>query len=1206
MTVATGGVVSTGGTFDPGETSAASHGTIGTLTITGSLTLDSNSVLNMDMGPTCDTITVSGVMTAAGTINVYAIPGFAGHLGLNTYNLVTYGTLSGSSSLVLGSQPNTTGSLLAYSGGSNGISAASGKVSLAITRTAGTYVWTGGDGTSYTDWNDPANWNQGVLAPYGTNAGNTDIAQFNLSGNPVVSLASATPTPSGTYYPGTVQIYTISLNGAGTLTLTSPSGSIEYLYGGLTVAANQTVQGNAFLTLQAPMSVSGTLAGTFLLSNLSGGGSLVSTGGTFSPGWGAAGPGHTAGTFTSDLTSTFDSNTTFNLNLGIDAAHSDQIVINGTATLGGAKIDLYNMGTMAAGNYRLLTYAQKANLSDTVALGILPAGYTTANTALIAYPTFVSFLAGSTAYNWTAGTGPANWSLAGNWGGTSYPGTAPATDVANIALGSNPTITMNAAQTVAALQMTGAGTLTINGVNALTVANGIAVSNNQALDGNGRIDGSIYLYDSGSATAAISGSLSVTGNVGYAPGGFGGEFAPGTGGNGSGHTAGTIAITGSLDPSGMFNNNTQWNFNLGSLTNFDKITVSGTAALAGLVNIYNSSGLSTIPIGDYHILQYASLGGYVPGGYFSYGSVTGGSLNYAGTVNTYPSGYSASNMVLAVSPTFVDVNVGGTQYTWSGTSGNWNDPTKWGGVSYPGFAATDVAKIALAANTTTTITLNGAYTVPILMVSGTGTLVLSSGGNSGNALTVTDGIFMDPGSHQTIKAGAGGAYINASIMMGGIVAVLGDTTGANTTYVTGDVYMNIGGSSGTTLANTTINGNLFIGNNYSLTNSSITGNVSAYSLTAYVGNNGNYANLSAAAGSTLALSSGTVTVKWTETTTWGTTNSLSVPAALTLALGSAAGNITLVDNGTGYDYVWLYGTITGSNGLTIAGSATSTNPDIVAIGTGFNATGLSGTLTIGGGGCGTVVMDDIPGGGAFAKNLVLNLAGNGTFQSLGSGVETFGGLTGSGTFDIEAVSTAGLTIDTSNGGGPYVFNGTLTGGLTAAVAPYTLTKAGSGTQVLGSNVSLSGGSWLNVNVAGGELTVNGTVAAASVAVLPGATLDGAGTVTGPLAVSGGTLGAGLSVVATGASSISGSPTVNSNLTVSSGTLTMTGTAGGSGNWTVANGSTLTTLAFSGTGGMLGGSGTLTVNTGGTVSGNGSISNPVTLAGGRQQQGRPPR
>lgn len=105
--------VANGGRIVPGNNGA------GTLR-TGSLTLNTSSVLDFELGTLKDSIKVNGNLTLNGTLNISSLSGF----NSGTYTLITYtGTLSGNG-LVIGSLPN---------GFIGSVKASAGSVRLTIT-----------------------------------------------------------------------------------------------------------------------------------------------------------------------------------------------------------------------------------------------------------------------------------------------------------------------------------------------------------------------------------------------------------------------------------------------------------------------------------------------------------------------------------------------------------------------------------------------------------------------------------------------------------------------------------------------------------------------------------------------------------------------------------------------------------------------------------------------------------------------------------------------------------------------------------------------------------------------------------------------------------------------------------------------------------------------------------------------------------------
>ena len=91
--------VNSGGAIAPGP---AGGGSVGTVTFTGGLTLNSGAILNFEIGTTNDKVAVTGALALNGIINVTNLAGF----GAGTYPIITYsGALSGGLP-VIGSKPD--------------------------------------------------------------------------------------------------------------------------------------------------------------------------------------------------------------------------------------------------------------------------------------------------------------------------------------------------------------------------------------------------------------------------------------------------------------------------------------------------------------------------------------------------------------------------------------------------------------------------------------------------------------------------------------------------------------------------------------------------------------------------------------------------------------------------------------------------------------------------------------------------------------------------------------------------------------------------------------------------------------------------------------------------------------------------------------------------------------------------------------------
>jgi rhamnogalacturonan endolyase len=108
--------VNSGGAMAPGS------GGAGTLTISNSLALDSDAILNFELGATnaSDKVAVSGALVLGGTLNVTGLTGF----GTNTYTLFTCGGALSGTLPVIGTMPSGYSGTLSTN--------ASGQVKLAV------------------------------------------------------------------------------------------------------------------------------------------------------------------------------------------------------------------------------------------------------------------------------------------------------------------------------------------------------------------------------------------------------------------------------------------------------------------------------------------------------------------------------------------------------------------------------------------------------------------------------------------------------------------------------------------------------------------------------------------------------------------------------------------------------------------------------------------------------------------------------------------------------------------------------------------------------------------------------------------------------------------------------------------------------------------------------------------------------------------
>lgn len=153
-----------------------------------------------------------------------------------------------------------------------------------------------------------------------------------------------------------------------------------------------------------------------------------------------------------------------------------------------------------------------------------------------------------------------------------------------------------------------------------------------------------------------------------------------------------------------------------------------------------------------------------------------------------------------------------------------------------------------------------------------------------------------------------------------------------------------------------------------------------------------------------------------------------------------------------------------------------------------------------------------------------------------------GTLTGSGNIakSSNVNGTSLLTIGNDNRSGIFTGNISPVGGV------ISLTKAGSGTQVLGGALSYSGATMVN----GGKLVIDGTSTNSAFTVTSGGTLGGIGSIGGPVTMnSGGTLNPGTSLI--------GTITLASPLTLNSGSICAIDIAGASSNDKIVSSGSIT-------------------------------------------------
>ncbi|WP_274704719.1 autotransporter-associated beta strand repeat-containing protein [Aquabacter cavernae] len=692
----------------------------------------------------------------------------------------------------------------------------------------------------------------------------------------------------------------------------------------------------------------------------------------------------------------------------------------------------------------------------------------------------------------------------------------------------------------------GGGTLVLTGTNTYQGAT-IIGGGTLSLTGTGSIatssgvqaDGTLDI--SGTTAGASITSLSGTGSVA-----LGAQTLTLT--NASGAFSGTIGGTGGLTLSG----GTQALSGVNGFTGATNIA-GGTLALTGTGSLAASSGLQV-------------------GGTFDISGVSGGgtsirTLSGAGTVvlgaNVLTLTNAAGNFQGGISGTGGLTLGSGTQML-SGTN------------SYSGTTT-------IAAGATLIATSSGAMSGGPVNLEGTLQITATTATIGG--LTGTGTVTMPSGTASLVIAPASGS---TSVFAGSL------TSTAGVTILPGTPVIRIIGTSDSVQDDEVANDTLILTGENSYTDP-----IAAATLLVNF-----WGNLTAAAGASLGLvlnGPGTQVLTADHTYTGGTT---ILQGTLQLGNGGTSGSIqgdvansgTLAFNRSGT--ATFAGDVSGTGGLTQMGPGT-------LILTGDNSytggtTIAAGTLQVGNGGTQGSIQGDVVNNGVLVFNRSgsvtfsgavsgggsLTQVGPGTLILTGDSTYTGGTTITGGTLQIGAGGATGAILGNVVNNGALVFN--RSGSLTLAGAisgTGSLTQTGPGTLILTGASSYSGGT----SVTGGTLVLGSSTAAGTgaIALLDGTTLalldtvsvanalDLGGTVTFDLASGTATLSGALS--GTGTMAFTGS-----------GRISLTGDGSAFAGETVVDG----TLAVND---RLGG--TVTVETGGTLKGNGTVGSTSIAAGG---------
>lgn len=607
----------------------------------------------------------------------------------------------------------------------------------------------------------------------------------------------------------------------------------------------------------------------------------------------------------------------------------------------------------------------------------------------------------------------------------------------------------------------GAGPLTVNGAatlasstnvalqNAIVLNNALTVNGSETLTLNGPISAGGSLVKSGTGVLNLNGANSYAGGTTLA-GGTVNVGAAGALGTGAVNVSGATTLAGS----GVALGN---DFTLGNVLTVageNNLTLNGTLSGAGGSLVKTGTGALTLNGSN-------SFGG----GTLAAGTVVAGANNALGTgvINVTGAATVDSTAPVSLGNQFVlgdRLTVGGSQaLTLAGALSGSGTLVKNGNANLTLSAAnTHTGGFLLNAGQLTLANAQGLGS-GLLDVQGPATLAAAD-------LTVSNGIRLG----DTLGIVTGGQALNLSGALTGAGAVALNDAGTltllgNNTHA-GGVALNAGTlitASDTALGS----GTLAVGGDAALqstaprtfvNNVALNGN-----LTVGGANDIGLAGAIAGPGRLVMNGDGTLTLSGANSHGGTTIASGTVQAGAESLGGSVLNNSKLViAQGTTATYG---GAISGTGSVDVAASGQT----LVLSGANTFTGGLnllSGTV-------------ETRGGQALADSLAVNLNG-GTVLRLADS-ETFGSLAGAGQLDLGAGATVQMGQDNANA----IFDGALSGA-------GNIVKNGSGSLTLAGNSTQSG----TFDVVGGALNVNGSLASSQVNVGAGATLAGAGVLTG--------------------------------------------------------------------------------------------------------------
>jgi autotransporter-associated beta strand protein len=702
------------------------------------------------------------------------------------------------------------------------------------------------------------------------------------------------------------------------------------------------------------------------------------------------------------------------------------------------------------------------------------------------------------------------------------------------------------------------GVLELQVANALAAAATITVNNGGELALSQAVPNAVSLANgsivSGEGTnlGALSGNISVSGNVTMAPRFFNNNTSVGNTLTMSGNISGggniTVDSTGATSAGTVVFTGTNNTYTGTTTVNVGKLYVNSSTPAASAAFVNNGATLGGLGTVNGNVTLNA--GGNLEGGQNLAGTLTIGSLTAVGN-STIGVGNLPNYPINTNTPVINDlgtVTLGGNTVTFSLNGGLFGNGTA-ALLDYTGAASTAGFAVSNPHDVLNAVSIGG----------GRSEIQLASGGNVTWTNSTTNSLWDINSSSNWIFNG------NATNFFQGDKVVFDDTPGANQT-------INIGGLT-VVPASTTFNNNNFT---YSVGGGTIGGGTSLVmngnSTTTLTGNNtytgGTFINagtLSIAADTALGtvpsapttnitLNGGTLQVT---AGTQANSGNLSIATNRTITLGANGGtiNIGFVNPGTGFQSesaLNFSGLITGNGSLTITGQAGFVAPGNVAGNASYMELLTPATYT-----GNTTINDAIvmnrsnnPVGiqNILPTTTVLNLINGGAFDmDANNSSISIAGLNGDTTAGIGSTNgtATNLTTITINGSGNYLYQGSIgpisLPGKIGAGASTGLAITGTGTETITNGTNAINGTQ-GTSVTHGRLFVDNSSGTSGLG-------------TGPVAVSGtGTIGGNSTGTGTGNVAINSGGTITAGFDgLHAGTFTIG--SGAVGNLTMGNGST---------------------------------------------------